>query len=62
MQQEAADQKQVDMMASFRSSYKQTAHDILDFRPRIKHTDYNMGLTGESGGPNAVLKDFPATK
>lgn len=50
------------MMVSFRSSYKQTAHDTLGYWPCIKHIDYSMGFTGESGGPNAVLKAFPAAK
>lgn len=60
--QQAPNQKQVHMMASFRNSYKQAAHDILSYWPCIKHIDYSRGFTGESGGPNAVLKAFPATK
>lgn len=54
--------KQLDMIASFRGTYKQTVHDILDYRPSYKHIDYSMGFTGESGGPDAVLKAFPALK
>lgn len=62
MQQEAADQKQVDMMVSFRSSFKQTAHDILGYWLCIQHADYSVGFTGECGGPNAVFKHFQTQK
>lgn len=37
-------------------------HHILCYWLCIKHIDGSVGVTGESGGPNAVLKAFPATK
>lgn len=60
MQQEAADQKQVDMMASSSSSYEQIVYDLLGYMLCIKHIDYSVGFAGGSGAPNAVLKAFPA--
>lgn len=50
------------VMASFRNSSKQTSHNILGCWPCISHIDYSMDFTGESSGPNAVLKAFPASK
>lgn len=63
VQQHAADQKQVDVMASSRSSYKQTAHGILVYGSCYKHIDYSIGFAvWWSADLNAVLKAFPALK
>lgn len=61
MRQEAANQKQVDIMAPFSDSYEQTGHYVLDW-PCDKYTDSSISFTGESSGPNAVLKAFPDPK
>lgn len=61
MQQEAADQKQVDVRAFSTSSRKQM-HDILLDWLSMKQIDYSIGFTGWSGCPNPVVKAFPAQK